>query len=152
MDEREHDVRAIEALVSRQFASLSWNSGATADWTTFAADFFPDATLYPAARPASPQTVPAFVERMKGLARTSLPSFRERALGTEIHVFGNIAVAIAAVEMTENEADANRNVEMMLLVKSEGAWRIVAQAWDRANASNPVPDELLRRRRPMTPT
>lgn len=65
---------------------------------------------------------------MKMLSQTTLGSFREVVLGTKIHVFGNIAVAIAAAEMAENDAHANRNVEMLLLVKSEGAWRIVCQA------------------------
>jgi hypothetical protein len=143
MDDQERDRQAIEALISRQFASLSWSRGSAGDWATFAADFLPSATLYPAARPVSPQTVPAFVERMKGLTQASLRAFQEVVLGTEIHVFGNIAVTIAAVEMTENDADTNRNVEMMLLVKSEGAWRIAAQAWDRASHSHPVPDEFV---------
>jgi hypothetical protein len=136
MDDRENDIKAIETLIRRQFASLSWSSRSAADWATFVADFFPDATLYPAARPASPLTVTAFVDRMKGLSQTTLRSFCETVLGTKIHVFANIAVAISAAEMTENDADANRNVEMMLLVKSEGAWRIVAQAWDRASGAN----------------
>jgi Domain of unknown function (DUF4440) len=144
MSNQEHDRQAIETLILRQFASLSWSSGSTGDWATFAADFLPNATLYPAARPASPQTVPAFVERMNGLTQTTLRAFHEVVLGTKIHVFGNIAVAIAAAEMTENNADTYRNVEMMLLVKSEGAWRIVAQAWDRASVSNPVPKEFFR--------
>jgi hypothetical protein len=52
-------------------------------------------------------------------------------------------VAIAAAEMTENDAHANRNVEMLLLVKSEGAWRIVSQAWDRESRTNLIPDELI---------
>ena len=38
----------------------------------FAADFAPWASLYPSARPAHPQTVENFVERMKGLEETSL--------------------------------------------------------------------------------
>ena len=81
---------------------------------------------------------------MKGLAQTTLHTFHEAVLGTKVHVFGNIAVAIATAEMTENDAETNRNVEMMLLVKSGGAWRIAAQAWDRASRSNPVPEDFIR--------
>jgi hypothetical protein len=62
-------------------------------------------------------------------------------LRTQVHVFGSVAVAIAAAEMTENGAHVNRNVEM-LLVKSDGAWRIVCQAWDRAGGK-PIPDDLV---------
>jgi len=139
------EAAAIEGIVARQFASLSWTSAGTGDWTAFAADFSPDAALYPAARPATAQTVQAFVERMQVLSQSTLQSFHEAVLGTRVHVFGNIAVAIAAAEMVENDKDASRSVEMLLLVKSEGAWRIVCQAWDRAAPSNPVPDELISR-------
>jgi hypothetical protein len=139
------DIRAIEAVISRQFSSLSWASGATADWQVFTADFLPSALLYPAARPLKHQTVNEFVERMKGLVGKTLHSFQETVLGTEVHVFGNVAVAVAACEMVENGAEVNRGVEMMLLVKEEGTWRIVSQAWDKESPSNPIPDNLLSR-------
>ena len=84
----------------------------------------------------------AFVERMKGLAGDQLQSFHERVLGTEVRVFGNVAVAIAAGEMVENGTKSSRSVEMMLLVKSEGAWRIVSQPWDRETDSKPIPSNL----------
>ena len=142
-DEHSDDVRAIEALIARQFASLSWAPGTSADWDGFAADFFPEASLYPAARPAKRQTVEAFIERMKGLAGTKLRSLQEAVLGTEIHVFGNVAVAVAACEMTENGAEVNRGVEMLLLIKNEGAWRIVSQAWDMESPSKRIPLPLV---------
>ncbi len=137
------DVRAIEALIARQFASLGWAPGAPADWKAFAADFLPGAPLYPAARPVKRQTAEAFVERMKGLAGTKLRSFRERVLGTEVRVFGDVAVALAACEITENEAEVSRGVEMLLLVKDDGAWRIVSQAWDTESPTNPMPLHLV---------
>jgi len=142
-DDRSEDVRAIEALIARQFASLNWAPGTSADWDAFAADFFPEASLYPAARPARRQTVEGFVERMKGLAETKLRSFHEAVLGTEIRVFGNVAVAVAACEMTENGGQVNRGVEMLLLIKDEGAWRIVSQAWDAESPAKPIPAYLV---------
>lgn len=80
---------------------------------------------------------------MKNLARTKLRSFKEVVLGSEVYIFGNVAVAIAACETTENDAEVNTAVEMLLLVKSEGVWRIASQAWDRASQSNPIPVNLL---------
>ncbi|WP_201839724.1 nuclear transport factor 2 family protein [Microvirga zambiensis] len=139
------DVRAIEAVIARQFASLSWTPGTSADGDRFAADFFPEASLYPAARPAGRQTVESFIERMKGLAGAKLRSFEERVLGTRIHIFGNVAVAVAVCEMTENGVDVHRGVEMLLLVKNEGAWQIASQAWDRESPSRPIPERLLDR-------
>jgi ketosteroid isomerase-like protein len=145
MNAQEHgeDVQAIEALITRQFASLDWTPGAPANWDAFAADFLPDAPLYPAARPAKAQSVQAFTERMKGIAGGKLRTFHESLAGVRVHVFGNVAVAVAVCEMTENEADVKRSVEMLLLVKTEGAWRIAAQAWDPETPEKPIPAELL---------
>jgi hypothetical protein len=80
---------------------------------------------------------------MKTLAAATLPSFRETVLGSVVHVFGNVAVAVAACENTENETEISRNVEMLLLVKTGGKWRIAAQAWDKAGDAAPVPAWLL---------
>ena len=145
MQAEEHgdDVRAIERLIARQFGSLTWTPETSANWDAFAADFFSEASLYPAARPAQHQTVEAFVERMKGLAGTKLRSFHETVLGTEVRVFGNVAVALAACEMTENDGQVSRGVEMLLLIKNEGVWRIVSQAWDTESPSKPIPGDLV---------
>ncbi len=147
MDANEHrdDVQAIEAVIARQFASLSWTPGTPADWNGFAADFTPEASLYPAARPAKRQTVEAFMERMKSLEGTKLRSFEEAVLRTEIRVFGNVAVALAVCKMTENGSEVHRGVEMLLLIKNAGGWQIVSQAWDIESPSQPIPRHLLRR-------
>src|ERR1700752_1787412 len=81
MDQGEHDIEVIEALIARQLASLSWDPGGRPDGAAFAADFLQSASLYPAARPAHAQTVPAFIDRMSDLSQTSLRSFRETVLG-----------------------------------------------------------------------
>ena len=142
MDE---DVRAIERLIDRQFASMSWTAGGAPDFETFGRDFLPEASLFAAARPVRSQNVERFAERMRGLVGTSLRSFDERVLGTRIQVFGNVAVAVVACENTENGTDVNRNVEMMLLVKEDGAWKIAAQAWDKATDAQPIPADLKKR-------
>jgi hypothetical protein len=137
-----HD--AIRGIIERQFGSLSWTAVSSPDWSAFERDFLPGAALYPAARPAKSQKPEEFVERMKGLAATSLRSFKEVPLGHEIRVFGNVAVAVAVCEITENEAQVTRGIEMMLLVKTEGCWQIVSQAWDTEGVSKPIPADLLR--------
>lgn len=139
------DAAAIQALIERQFRSLSWPRGGTGDWAEFAVDFFPEAALYPASRPPKPQSVAEFVERMSGLAGTKLHSFRETVLGVNVQVFGNVAVAAAAGEIVENETTRTRAVEMLLLVKTEGAWKIAAQAWDTETPDRPLPAGLLER-------
>ena len=139
----DEDRQAIAALIARQFASLNWRPGEPADWAAFGADFHAAAALYPSARPLDPQAPADFVARMQKLSQTSLRSFEESLLGIEIRIFGNVAVAVAACEAVENASETGRTVEMMLLVKETGAWRIVAQAWDKATPVLPVPETLL---------
>lgn len=138
------DEQAIRELIGRQFASLSWSPKTSADWDSFIGDFTPGASLYPSARPVKRQSVDGFVERLAGLAASELRSFREDVLGTEVRVFGNVAVAIAGCEVIENESEVNRGVEMLLLVKDQGRWRIVAQAWDTESADTKLPAHLAR--------
>ena len=79
---------------------------------------------------------------MEGLASSRLQSFREDVLGYRIQIFGNVAVAVAGCRITENETTEGRSVEMMLLTKEDGVWRIVAQAWDNESDSKKLPPEL----------
>lgn len=81
---------------------------------------------------------------MKGLTQTSMHSFGERVLGTHIRIFGNVAMAFAACEITENNEKMIRGVEALLLVKDNGVWNIVAQGWDTERDGVTVPDDLLR--------
>lgn len=147
MLEEQHaaDVEAIEEIIARQFNSLSWQPGSTADWESFLADFLVDATLYPAARPVRKKLPSEFVERMAGLARGRLAEFSERVLGTEVTVFGNVAVAAAGCEITENGTETTRGVEMLLLVKDSGRWKIVSQAWDTESPTTEMPANLVQR-------
>jgi len=140
------DIRAIGAIIARQFGAMNWSPDAPPDWGAFAADFLPGAHLFPAARPAAARTAEDFVERMESLAGSSLRSFAQTVLGTEIQVFGNVAVAMGACENIENGTDVVRGVEAFLLVKDDGAWRIASQAWDTESDSARIPDRLLEKK------
>jgi hypothetical protein len=139
--QREDDVRAIETLIAAQTANLAWTPECQADWEGFAQAFVPGALLVQSPRPAQPRTVDQFVARQQGLARGALRSYGQRLLGTQVSVFGAIAVALAACDMSENGIDIARNVAAILLIK-DGAWKIARQAWDRASAERPVPVDL----------
>jgi Putative lumazine-binding len=136
------DVEQIKSVVARQFAALSWRADKEADWEAFGRDFHPEAALFASARPAKGQTPGAFAARMKSLSQTSLLSFEETVLGVDVRVFGNVAAASVGCETLGNGTEVNWNIEMMLLVKEEGGWKIVAQAWDKASAALPIPDDL----------
>lgn len=45
--------------------------------------------------------------------------------------------------MLENGTARTRVVEMLLLVKDENAWKIVAQGWDTERPGRPLPKRLL---------
>lgn len=145
MDNSEADVRAIQEIIQRQFASMTWAAGACPDIAKFKNDFLSEALLYPSARPVTAQSIEDFASRMIKLASTSLLSFDEQVIGTRVHVFGKVAVAVVACENTENGTEVNRNVEMMLLVKDGGGWKIAAQAWDNEADARSIPRDLLRR-------
>ena len=145
MDIREGkgDEKEIRALIGAHFEGLKWTLNTRADWTKFGADFLPDASLFPAARPAQAKTLNEFIERMNGVALGSLRSFEERTLGMQVLVFGNVGVVLAASEMVENGTEMNHDVSGYLLVKDKGEWRIAAHAWDHASEQMPVPEHLL---------
>jgi hypothetical protein len=145
MDIREDtgDENAIRALIGAHFEGLKWTPTTQPVWARFAANFLPDASLFPAARPARAKTLDAFIERMNGVAQGSLRSFEERTLGMQVLVFGNEAVVLAASEMMENGTEVNHDVSGYLLVKDGGEWRIAAHAWDQASEQMPVPEHLL---------
>ena len=136
------DENAIRNLIGAHFQGLKWTPTTQADWATFATDFLPDASLFPAARPARAKTLYAFIERMNGVAEGSLRSFEERTLGMRVLVFGSVAVALAASEMVENGVEVNHDVSGYLLVKDASEWRIAAHAWDQASEGMPVPEHL----------
>lgn len=144
-DQAEKDLSEIRSLISRQFESIGWAPDRPSDRDAFVDDFLPGAMLFPASRPVAPKSVEAFVERMKGVAASGLDSLQETVLGTEIRVFGNVAVATAVCGISENDGQPSRGVEALLLIEDRGRWRIAAQAWDMESQQAPIREDLLNR-------
>lgn len=125
------DQAAIATLIASQFSSLNWDRSDDADWPGFEASFTDWALLVPSARPVSPQSPRAFKNRMQRLREEDrLQTFSEQGVGVCIFVFGNVAIAAAGCEMTENKKVITRDVSLFLLVRTENRWLIAAQAWD----------------------
>lgn len=137
-----NDIDEIRSLVGAHFDAMRWEPGSEPDWDRFREDFLPGAVLLGAARPATPRTLDAFIDRMETVARANLTSFEEQTHGMKILHFGNVAVVLAMSEMLENGKDVNHDISAYLLVKSEGRWAIAAHAWDQADEDKPVPDDL----------
>jgi hypothetical protein len=137
------DFQAIKALIGAHFDALRWSPGTPIDWPTFTADFLPDASLFPAARPVTRRTLEEFMKRMDGVAQGgSVTTFEEKTLGMQVLQFGNIAVVLAASEMLENGTEVNHDISGYLLVKNEEKWLIAAHAWDKVTKDRPVPEHL----------
>ncbi len=141
--DRDADREAIRTLIARQFENLSWNADRTGAWDAFSADFVSGASLFPAARPVRPMSVPSFVERMKSAAGSTMPVFEEALLGVEILRYGNVAVALAVCEQREGGAPPDRAIEALLLIKDDGDWRSAARGWDKERKDVPIPEGLL---------
>ena len=141
--ERDADQADIRTLIGNHFEAMRWSPEEQVNWTTFADDFLPGATLYPASRPVQPKSLDEFIERMKGVAENLLHTFEEHTRGMEILFFGNVAVVLAASEMLENGTEVNRDMSGYLLVKNDGKWRIAAHAWDKA--TDDLPERLEER-------
>lgn len=126
---RDEDV--IRALIKAQFDSIDWAPGRDADWGTVHRGFEQGAQLWPARRPARPQSSADFTDRLRQLRdEGTLESFTEKGAGCHVWVVGNVAIALAGCEMVENGSKITRDVSGFLLVKDGGEWRIAAQAWD----------------------
>lgn len=130
-NQEDPDHQAIRALIATQFESLAWTPKQDGDWERFGASFLPCAHLFDSRRPAQPQSVTDFIMRMRGLRDDgTLANFSEKGNGCEIVIIGNIAVALAGCEMTENCSQVTRDISALLLVKDPDGWKIAAQAWD----------------------
>jgi hypothetical protein len=139
-DALEMEADAVRAVLARQFEHLSWAAGDTPDYAPVLADFVPGAHMYASRRPAAAQSAAEFCARLERLrVDGTLASFRESMLGAHIRIFGNVAIALAACEMLENEVTTTRDVSGFLLLKDGGRWRIAAQAWDIEREGLSVP-------------
>lgn len=138
----ESDEKEIRDLIKNHFEGLSWTPDTSPDWDRFSRDFVPGATLIPSARPVQMKSVEDFIDRMNGVAASTLHTFEEHTLEMQILGFGNVAVVLAASEMLENKTETNHDISAYLLVKNEGKWFIAAHAWDKATEEMPVPEQL----------
>ncbi|NER80860.1 MAG: hypothetical protein F6K42_15080 [Leptolyngbya sp. SIO1D8] len=121
-------------MIQSQFESLHWSVTHVPDWQTFTAGFFPEAQMFPAARPVQAKIISDFVARME-LLRTNgtLTTFTEEAGSIHVWVIGQVAVAIAGCQMVENKQTVTRDISVFLLIKDQSTWRIAAQGWDLVN-------------------
>ena len=93
------DENAIRALIGAHFQGLKWTPTTRADWTKFAADFLPDASLFPAARPARAKTLDAFIEAMKSIAKEAEDDPEKLQTAPHTTAFGRLDEVQAAKDL-----------------------------------------------------
>lgn len=137
------DEAAIRDLLADGFSAISWSADAPPDWQRFFAPYLPGALLFPSARPVTPTSAAPFQTRMsEQRASGAMVDFEEAMIAADIQVFGTIAVASASFRMRVNKGSASEGVNMYLLVKEGGAWKIAAVAWDSATPERSLPASL----------
>lgn len=140
---RTRDEQEILAIVDAMFDAIGWSGTKAPDLARFSAAVLPSATIVPSARPAATTDIAAFAARMGDMhARKAMATFEERPLGTIVHVFGNIAVAIGGFEASVDGGAPARGANGFLFVRDEGAWRIAGMAWDNEGETVRLPAAL----------
>ncbi len=143
MGAAEDDVKAIQALIADGFDAISWSPETPPDWGRFFGPYLPGAQMVPSARPPAFTDPDTFRARMTGQRDGGdMVDFEEEMLGCDVRVFGNIAVATAAFKARINKSGEGQGVNMYLLVKDEGTWKVASVAWDNASDTQPIPADL----------
>lgn len=140
---RSDDEQAIVAIIEDMFAAISWDGESPPDLARFGAAVLPEATVVPSARPLAPTSIATFSQRMASLyVDGAMKIFDERALGTVVQVFGNIAVALGGFEAIVDDGAPGRGANAFLFVKEPEGWRIAAMAWDNEREGVQLPPGL----------
>jgi hypothetical protein len=74
--------------------------------------------------------------------------FTERELGRRVEVWGGLATAWSAYDgRTANGSFHERGINSMQLVKVNGKWLVASILWQEETPDNPLPAELIRRKK-----
>ncbi|CAN7477785.1 alpha/beta fold hydrolase [Knoellia sp. LjRoot47] len=135
---RAADVRAIDGIVDEFFAAFSTGTGLDERMDRLAELFLPGARIV-AAQGDSVRSfdVGEFIEPRRALLAEggTLESFREWARPGRVEIFGDVAHwfgEYAKEGVQDGEAFTGRGGKSIQLVRTGGAWRISAAAWDDA--------------------
>jgi hypothetical protein len=140
------DVQAIARLLENAFDAISWTPEKAPDWATFFAPYLDGANLVPSARPAVLTDPDTFRTRMDAQRDDgALSHLEEQSAGLFVKVFGSIAIAANAFRGQVNRSAEIGGVNMYLLVKTDGGWKIACVAWDNSSPDQPIPEEFLAR-------
>ena len=144
--EQKSDIEAIARLLESSFDAISWSPDGGPDWEAFFGPYLEGAVLAPSARPAALTGPQAFRTRMDAQRSDgAMTHFEEASTGVFVRVFGNVAIAANAFRGKVNQQSEFEGVNMYVLVKDAGAWKVACVAWDNATPERPVPTEFLAR-------
>ena len=134
----------LDSVITRLYASISFEPGERPDWTMEEEIFAPGARMVRITDAGVfAFDVPAFrrdFERM--IDSGQLPSFWEAELWRETRLFGEMAHVLSAYEtrQTRNGPVINRGVNSIQLFRQDGRWRISAMIWRREGREVVIPE------------
>jgi hypothetical protein len=138
------DKEELERLGRMMMSALSWSTAEAPNWDSFRSLFHRDARLVPAARPAAPVPLEAFIDRMDGQRSSgALPDFREEHVAMKVHVFGNVATVLQTYQTIINKGAPGYGISAMTWIRENGVWLCMSMAWDAVSEDKHVPQEYL---------
>jgi len=149
------DLKAIDAVITELYASISGPVDQKRDRERMAAVFAEDARLC-SMQPASPEfdaftpktfTPTEYADRSIPLLEQS--GFTESEIGRTLEVYGTVAHAFSSYEGSYTNADGQvqhvKGINSIQLVKAEGEWKVYTILWDQQwpEDRNPVPERYI---------
>ena len=127
----------LDAVINRMYASMSFERGGRPDWAGQRDVFAPHARLVRVTDEGVFEFDPqGFRHNLRTMIDSGvLPSFYERELWRDAHVYGDIAHVLSAYEMrSSRDGDVLcRAIKSIQLFQQGGRWWISAMIWRRGS-------------------
>ena len=137
--------RAIDRLIARFFAAVSFEPGQPPRYETLHELFIDGGVLFNGAAPqAVASSVAGFVETRRAAhekSRGEISHYRASALSETTEIFGRVAhrsCLFLRAGTRQGQPFENRGAIFFQLVRLEGQWRISAAAWDDRQPGQPL--------------
>lgn len=141
------DELAINEVVKKAYAIISFEEGASPNYDGFGEIFTPDAILHNF-RSGTLETlsISDLIEGLKaGIEAGELVSFDEIELGGETEYFGKVGHRISsyATHLDQDGVPDERGVNSFQLLNLDGTWKVSSIIWDIEKEGQAIPDKYI---------
>jgi hypothetical protein len=138
-----------EDVVRALYARVTFDAGKNVDWEQVKALFIPEAVIVLRASRTSMKVldldgfVADFVSFIKQ-AKLEERAFEEKVVSVKTQEYGEVARSLVhyAARIPSNTRPAQDGIDVFLLMKKDGAWRIVSIVNEIVRPGVPIPEEL----------